>query len=50
LNSVFKTAPFPASWWPLVLVGLPAGFVVPEIEKLIEKAISKRRRSRHLPG
>jgi P-type Ca2+ transporter type 2C len=35
LNSVFKTVPFPASWWPFVLIGLPAGFFVPELEKLV---------------
>ena len=40
LNSVFKTVPFPVSWWPFVLIGLPAGFFVPELEKYL------RRRSR----
>jgi Ca2+-transporting ATPase len=37
LNSVFKTTPFPLSWWPLVLIGLPAGFLVPELEKIIRR-------------
>jgi P-type Ca2+ transporter type 2C len=45
LNSLFKTVAFPVSWWPLVLVGLPAGFFVPEIEKLIRKKTRKRRLS-----
>jgi P-type Ca2+ transporter type 2C len=42
LNNVFKTAPFPASWWPLVLIGLPAGFFVPELEKLIRKKLQRK--------
>ncbi|MDD5288966.1 MAG: HAD-IC family P-type ATPase, partial [Dehalococcoidales bacterium] len=42
LNSVFKTTPFPASWWPFVLIGLPAGFLVPELEKLIRRKMGKR--------
>jgi magnesium-transporting ATPase (P-type) len=42
LNSVFKTTPFPASWWPLVLVGLPAGFFIPELEKLIRRRLRSR--------
>lgn len=41
LNSVFKTMPFPASWWPYILIGLPAGFFVPELEKLIRRKIGK---------
>jgi P-type Ca2+ transporter type 2C len=41
LNAVFKTLPFPASWWPLVLIGLPAGFFVPELEKLIRRKFRK---------
>lgn len=41
LNSVFKTAPFPASWWPFILIGLPAGFFVPELEKLVRRKMQK---------
>jgi P-type Ca2+ transporter type 2C len=37
LNSVFKTVPFPISWWPFVLIGIPAGFFVPELEKLVRR-------------
>jgi P-type Ca2+ transporter type 2C len=43
LNSVFKTVPFPALWWPVVMVGLPAGFFVPELEKLIRRKRENRR-------
>ncbi len=42
LNNVFRTAPFPASWWPYVLIGLPVGFFVPELEKLIRRQLRKR--------
>jgi P-type Ca2+ transporter type 2C len=42
LNSVFKTVPFPASWWPIVLIGLPAGFFVPELEKLVRKRLQSK--------
>jgi P-type Ca2+ transporter type 2C len=43
LNAVFKTMPFPASWWPFVLIGLPAGFFVPELEKLIRRRFRKNK-------
>jgi P-type Ca2+ transporter type 2C len=42
LNSVFKTVPFPASWWPFVLIGLPAGFFVPELEKYIRRKLGRK--------
>jgi P-type Ca2+ transporter type 2C len=42
LNSVFKTVPFPTSWWPFVLIGLPAGFFVPELEKLVRRKFLKK--------
>jgi len=42
LNNVFRTAAFPASWWPYVLIGLPVGFFVPELEKLIRRQLRKR--------
>jgi P-type Ca2+ transporter type 2C len=41
LNSVFKTVAFPASWWPFVLIGFPAGFFVPELEKLVRRKMRK---------
>jgi len=42
LNTVFRTAPFPASWWPYILIGLPVGFFVTELEKLIRRQLQKR--------
>lgn len=43
LNGVFKTAPFPAEWWPFVLIGLPAGFFIPELEKLVRRKRPERK-------
>jgi Ca2+-transporting ATPase len=43
LNSVFKTVPFPTHWWPFVLIGLPAGFFVPELEKLVRRRMRKHK-------
>ena len=43
LNSVFRTAPFPAAWWPFVFLGLPVGFLVPEIEKFIRSQLQKKK-------
>jgi len=43
LNSVFRTAPFPAEWWPFVAIGLPVGFFVPELEKLVRRQLRKRK-------
>ncbi len=45
LNSLFRTTPFPVEWWPYVLIGLPAGFFVPELEKFIRKAMRARKQS-----
>jgi P-type Ca2+ transporter type 2C len=42
LNSVFKTVPFPTSWWPFVLIGLPAGFFVPELEKFVRRKLQRK--------
>jgi magnesium-transporting ATPase (P-type) len=46
MNDVFRTAAFPAHWWPLVIIGLPAGFIVPELEKLVRRVFEKRANSR----
>jgi magnesium-transporting ATPase (P-type) len=46
LNSAFKTTPFPISWWPFVLIGLLAGFFVPELEKPVRRKTNSMRRSR----
>jgi len=43
LNGVFRTVPFPADWWPFVLAGLPAGFFIPELEKLLRRGLQKGR-------
>jgi magnesium-transporting ATPase (P-type) len=43
LNSVFRTVPFPIDWWPFVLAGLPAGFFIPELEKLVRRGLRKGR-------
>jgi len=45
LNSVFRTAPFPAAWWPFVLIGLLVGFFIPELEKLVRRRMLKRKNS-----
>lgn len=46
MNSIFRTAPFPAHWWPYVLIGLPLGFFVPEVEKLVRRAVQRRGRAK----
>jgi magnesium-transporting ATPase (P-type) len=43
LNGVFRTVPFPADWWPFVLAGLPAGFFIPELGKLVRRNLQKGR-------
>ncbi len=35
MNNLFRTEAFPAEWWLLVLLGLPAGFLFPELEKAL---------------
>ena len=42
LNTAFRTAAFPASWWPYVLIGLPVGFFVVELEKLVRKRLGRK--------
>jgi len=36
-NALFKTAPFPNQWWAVIILALFPGFVVTEIEKLVER-------------
>jgi magnesium-transporting ATPase (P-type) len=43
-NDIFRTQPFPAHWWLLVLVGLPAGFFIPELEKYIMRRIKTKKK------
>jgi len=35
LQSVFRTAPLPLEWWPVLMLGLLPGFIGVEIEKAI---------------
>lgn len=41
LNSLFRTAPFPAEWWLLIIFALFPGFLIVEMEKLIRKRLKK---------
>jgi magnesium-transporting ATPase (P-type) len=43
LNVLFRTAPFPAEWWPPLLLALLPGFVAVEIEKLVRRLFRKRK-------
>jgi Ca2+-transporting ATPase len=43
LNSVFRTVAFPAHWWPFVIIGLPAGFFIPELEKFVRKKLQEKK-------
>ncbi|MFH1639895.1 MAG: HAD-IC family P-type ATPase [Chloroflexota bacterium] len=42
MNDIFRTAAFPAGWWPYILLGLPAGFLIPEIDKLVGRKFRKK--------
>ena len=39
--SPFKTVPFPAQWWLIILLVAPAGFFTVELEKLIRRRLAK---------
>jgi hypothetical protein len=41
LNSLFRTAPFPAEWWLLLIFALFPGFLIVEMEKFIRKRLNK---------
>jgi len=43
MNNIFRTAAFPTDWWPYILLGLPVGFLIPELEKLVRRQLRKRR-------
>jgi magnesium-transporting ATPase (P-type) len=43
LNNAFRTAPFPVGWWPYIFIGLPVGFLIPELEKLVRRQLRKRK-------
>lgn len=36
-NMLFRTAPVPGQWWPIIIFSLFPGFIVTEIEKYIER-------------
>jgi len=40
-NALFKTAPFPLEWWPIILVCLLPGFIGLEVDKLIRRKFGK---------
>jgi len=42
LNGIFRTMAFPAGWWPYILIGLPVGFLIPELEKWIRRQFGKK--------
>jgi magnesium-transporting ATPase (P-type) len=42
LQVIFKTSPFPVSWWPWVSLSLLPGFIIIEIEKWIRKRINRK--------
>ena len=35
LQTVFRTAPLPLEWWPIILLGLFPGFIGTEIDKAL---------------
>ena len=41
MNTIFRTTAFPASWWPYIMVGIPIGFFIPELEKLVRRKLGK---------
>jgi len=43
MNTIFRTTAFPAAWWPFIFLGIPVGFLIPELEKLIRRKLGKGR-------
>ena len=43
INVLFRTAPFPVEWWPVVILALFPGFLVVELEKFLRKRFGKRK-------
>jgi len=41
MNTIFRTTAFPAEWWPFIFLGIPVGFFVPELEKLVRRQLGK---------
>lgn len=43
VNVIFRTAPFPVAWWPVIMLALFPGFVVTELEKWVRNRLQKGR-------
>jgi len=43
MNTIFRTTAFPAEWWPYIMLGIPIGFFIPELEKLVRRQLGKRK-------
>lgn len=41
-SALFRTAPFPAEWWPLILACFFPSFIAIEADKLIRKLLNRR--------
>jgi magnesium-transporting ATPase (P-type) len=41
LNGLFRTAPFPTEWWPLIIIAILPGFLVVELEKFLRKQFKR---------
>ena len=46
--SPFRTVPFPAKWWLVILLVTPAGFFAVELEKLVRRRLRKAIASIHV--
>jgi hypothetical protein len=44
-SALFRTAPFPAEWWPLILLCFVPSFVAIEADKALRTTIRRRRLS-----
>jgi magnesium-transporting ATPase (P-type) len=42
-QNIFRTAAFPAEWWPVIILALFPCFIATELEKFIRKQIQKRK-------
>jgi len=38
---IFRTAAFPAEWWPLIILALFPGFLIVELEKFVRRQLGK---------
>jgi magnesium-transporting ATPase (P-type) len=42
MQNIFRTKAFPVDWWPLILAGLPIGFLIVEVEKYLRKQFVRK--------